>query len=72
MINADVLKTELDAYVQRIRKIRLLSVAHPSGVGTGEGYSRELQAAFAAAIILHFFISFFIGSVHSHFSPFMY
>ena len=43
MIKADVLKTELDAYVQRIRKIRLLSVAHPSGVGTGEGYSRELK-----------------------------
>ena len=43
MMNAEMLKTELDAYVQRIRKIRLLSVAHPSGVGTGEGYSRELK-----------------------------
>ena len=43
MMTADLLKTELDAYLQRIRRIRQLSVAHPSGVGTGEGYSRDLK-----------------------------
>ena len=42
----EVLKQELDDFVQRIIKTRILSSPKIGGVGTGDGYSRLLRQQF--------------------------
>ena len=46
MITAELLKQELDGYVERTYRIRSLSSAHSDAVGSAEGYSRELRARY--------------------------